>query len=119
MLSRRWSLAGLAAVQVVDAALCAQPVTFVADCLTDVRFPRRFWPILTPLKLAAAAGLVTGIRFKPLAVLTTGCLVAYFLVAIGMHIRARDFGRNLFVNAAGMLVLCGGTLRVAVRPDSA
>jgi hypothetical protein len=39
----------------------------------------------------------------------TACLVAYFLFAIGMHVRARDVGRNLFVNATGMLVLCLAT----------
>jgi hypothetical protein len=36
--------------------------------------------------------------------------VLYFVVAIGMHIAARDFSRNLFVNAAGMLVVCAATL---------
>jgi hypothetical protein len=36
-------------------------------------------------------------------------LVLYFLLAIGAHVRARDFGRNLFVNAIGMLVLTVGT----------
>jgi hypothetical protein len=30
-------------------------------------------------------------------------------VAIAFHIRARDFGRNLFVNATGMLVICVAT----------
>jgi hypothetical protein len=101
-----WPLVALAAVQLADAALCVKPVGFVRDCLTDVGFPRRFWPALTPLKLAAAAGLVLGIWLAPLAVLTGAALVAYFLVAIAMHLRARDFSRNLFVNASGMLLVC-------------
>ena len=42
--------------------------------------------------------------------MTCWALIAYFLVAIGMHVRARDFGRNLFVNATGMLVICVATL---------
>ena len=108
-----WPLAALALVQVVDALLCIRPVAFVAQCLRDVHFPERFWPVLTPLKLAAAMGLVVGIWVPPLAVLTCAALVAYFLVAIGMHIRAQDFGRNLFVNATGMLVLCVACLFVA------
>ena len=74
-----------------------------------MRFPQRFWPVLTPLKLGAAAGLVLGIWFVPLAVLTGAALVAYFLIAIAMHLRARDLGRNLLVNASGMLVLCVAT----------
>ncbi len=36
----------------------------------------------------------------------------YFVVAITMHVRARDFGRNLFANATGMLVLTTVTLAV-------
>lgn len=110
MTRSRWALAGLAAIQLADAALCLKPVGFIARCLEDVRFPRRYWWTLTPLKLAASAGLIVGVRFKPLAALTAGCLVAYFVVAIGMHVKARDLGRNLFVNAVGMLVLSAGTL---------
>jgi hypothetical protein len=44
-------LAGFALVQVVDAIFCWKPVAFVRDCLTDVNFPRRYWPALTPIKL--------------------------------------------------------------------
>ena len=110
MIEPWWPLAGLALTQFVDALLCIRPVRFVRDCLVGVGFPRRFWPVLTPLKLTAAAGLVIGIWFAPPALLTSAALVCYFLVAIGAHIRARDFGRNLFVNATGMLILCTATL---------
>jgi hypothetical protein len=104
-----WPLAALAAVQVADAAFCVKPLGFVRECLVDVRFPRRFWPALTPVKLAAAAGLVLGIWLVPLGVLTGAALVVYFLIAITMHLRARDLGRNLFVNASGMLLWCVAT----------
>jgi hypothetical protein len=101
-----WPLVALAVVQLVDAALCWRPVAFIADCLRDVGFPVRWWPVLTPLKIAAAAGLLVGIWVPWLAVTTTVALVAYFVVAITMHVRARDLGRNLFLNATGMLLLC-------------
>ena len=52
------------------------------------------------------SGLIIGIWVEPLALLTSAALVAYFLIAISMHVRARDFGRNLFVNATGMLIIC-------------
>ncbi len=65
--------------------------------------------MMAPIKFAAAAGLIAGIWIPGLAALTTACLVLYFVVAIIMHIRARDFGRNLFVNASGMLLLCIAT----------
>lgn len=110
MIDPWWPPALLALVQIVDAGLCWQPVGFIRDCLLDVGFPPRFWPVLPPLKLAAAAGLITGIWVTPLAVLTCLALVCYFLIAIAMHLRARDFGRNLFLNATGMLALCGATL---------
>lgn len=109
-----WPLAVLAVIQAGDAVLCLRPVRFVAQCLEDVGFPRRYWRVLTPLKLAAAAGLVLGIWVPPLAVLTAAALVAYFLVAIGMHIRARDLGRNLFLNATGMLAVCAAVLGFTV-----
>lgn len=105
-----WPLAMLAAIQLADAALCFKPVGFIADCLVDVRFPRRFWRVLPVLKVAAAAGLIVGIWFPPLALLTCATLVAYFVIAIGMHAAAGDFGRNLFVNAGGMLGLCVAAL---------
>jgi len=109
-----WALLILALVQVVDAMLCWRPAAFVADCLRDVRFPHRWWPVLTPLKLAAAVGLLLGTRIAVIAVLTCGALVVYFIVAIVMHVRADDYGRNLFVNASGMLLLCLGTLALVV-----
>jgi hypothetical protein len=40
--------------------------------------------------LAGAAGLVVGLLWAPLGVAASLALVAYFLVAIGFHIRADD-----------------------------
>jgi uncharacterized membrane protein YjjP (DUF1212 family) len=110
-----WPLAGLAAIQFGDAVMCLKPVGFVRTCLINVRFPRRYWRLLPVLKAAAAAGLIAGIWAEALAVITAAALVAYFIIAIGLHIRARDFGRDLFVNAAGMLVLCTFVLVVVLR----
>ena len=106
MIEPWWPLAAVAAIQLVDAGLSWRPVPFVAACLRDVHYPDRWWWLLSPVKVAAAAGLIIGIWVEPLALLTSACLVAYFLIAITMHIRARDFGRNLFVNATGMLIIC-------------
>ncbi len=101
-----WPVVVLAFIQVVDAALCLKPAGFIARCLTNVRFPRRGWRWLTPLKLAAALGLVVGIWVPYLGLVTAVALVAYFVVAVTMHVRARDLGRDLFVNATGMLLIC-------------
>jgi hypothetical protein len=105
-----WPVVVLAAISLVDGLLCIKPVRFIADCFRDVRFPRRFWWVMPPVKFAAAAGLIVGIWIPVLGLITTSCLVLYFVVAISFHIRARDFGRNLFVNATGMLAICVATL---------
>ena len=42
--------------------------------------------------------------------MTSIALVAYFVIAVTMHLAARDLGRDLFVNASGMLLVCTATL---------
>ena len=64
---------------------------------------------MPPIKFAAAAGLLVGIRVPYLGALTCLALVLYFVGAISMHLVAKDIGRNLLVNATGMLVLCVAT----------
>ncbi|MCH1882308.1 DoxX family protein [Agrococcus sp. ARC_14] len=105
-----WPVVVLAVISLGDAAISWKPVPFVAQCWEDVRFPKRYWRVLAWLKIAAGVGLIAGLWIPFLGLLTTACLVAYFVVAIAFHIRARDFSRNLFVNATGMLVLCVAVL---------
>ncbi|WP_350348437.1 DoxX family protein [Agromyces sp. G08B096] len=105
-----WPVLVLAVIQLGDGILCSKPVAFIAQCFRDVGWPERWWWVMPPLKFAAAAGLVLGVWVPWLGALTAAALVAYFVVAIAMHIRARDFGRNLFLNATGMLVLCVAVL---------
>ncbi|WP_203579386.1 DoxX family protein [Microbacterium hibisci] len=104
-----WPVIALAVISFVDGLLCLRPAGFIARCFEDVGWPRRLWWIMPPIKFAAAGGLVAGIWIPGLAALTTACLILYFVIAIASHIRARDFGRNLFLNATGMLVLCVAT----------
>lgn len=106
-----WPVVVLAGIQMVDGVLCVGPVGFVAECYRGVGFPESWWRIVPVVKFAAAAGLLAGLWLPGLGLVTVVALVAYFVVAIAMHIRARDFGRNLFVNASGMLIIC---LAVAV-----
>jgi hypothetical protein len=105
-----WPVLVLAVICVADGALCLKPAGFIAECFADVGFPCRYWRLMPLIKFAAAVGLVAGIWIPGLGLLTAGCLVLYFLIAIAMHIRARDFGRNLFLNAIGMLAICAATL---------
>ncbi len=102
----QWPVVVLAVIQLVDAVLCIKPAAFIADCFRGVNWPQRLWWLMPPIKLAAAAGLVAGLWIPHLAALTCAALVAYFLCAVAAHVRARDYGRNLFLNATGMLVIC-------------
>ncbi len=104
-----WPVIVLAAISLGDGLLCIKPVAFIAQCFEDVHWPRKYWRLMPVIKFAAAAGLAAGIWIPGLAALTTACLVLYFLVAIALHVRGRDFGRNLFVNALGMLAICIAT----------
>lgn len=105
-----WPVVVLAVISLGDAAMSWKPMDFIARCWEDVRFPRRYWRLLSWVKIAAGAGLIAGIWIPFLGLVTAICLVAYFVVAIAFHIRARDFGRNLFLNATGMLVICVAVL---------
>ena len=46
--------------------------------------------MMAPIKFAAAAGLVGGIWIPYLAAVTCAALILYFVIAISMHIAARD-----------------------------
>jgi hypothetical protein len=115
MMQPWWPLALLALIQLGDAAVCVKPIAAVRRCLVDVRFPKRFWKVLPPLKAAAAIGLVIGIWVPPLALVVCAALVVYFVLAVVAHVRARDLGRSLFVNATGMLVICMAALVFTVQ----
>jgi hypothetical protein len=85
----------LAAFQFADAAFSRRPLWFVEQCLQDVRFPRPYWWVFTPLKAAAGAGLVAGLWVPYVGAVTATALVVYFVLAVGSHLRVADIGRNL------------------------
>ncbi|ALR12046.1 DoxX family protein [Mycobacteroides saopaulense] len=99
-------LALLGTFQAVDAALCVQPIPYVAKCLDDVHFPRQSRWIFAPIKAAAAVGLLGGVRFPALAKLTLVMLTLYFSLAVGAHLRVRDIGLNA-VSASTLLATYG------------
>jgi hypothetical protein len=105
-----WPVVVLAVISFGDGLMCIRPLPFIAKCFDDVGWPRRYWWVMPPIKFAAAFGLVAGIWIPVLGLVTNVALVAYFIIAIGMHIWARDIGRTLFLNATGMLLVCVGTL---------
>ncbi|MDY6996875.1 MAG: DoxX family protein [Actinomycetota bacterium] len=105
----------LAVAQAGDAVACAVPMRFVTECLDDVGFPTRHRWIFPVVKLASAAGLAAVWRFPGVARFTAFMLAVYFVLAVGSHVRARDFGRN-FAAATSLLTLFGAM--AAQRPVS-
>lgn len=106
----RWPVALLALVQLVDAVMCLKPVGFIARCFTDVGLPRALWPVMPWVKVAATVGLLAGLWVPYVGALTAAALVVYFVLAVAAHIRARDIGRTLALNASGSLVMCAAVL---------
>ena len=105
-----WPVLVLAAISFGDGLMCVKPLPFIVRCYEGVNWPRRYWWLMPPIKFAATTGLVAGLWIPGLGLVTSACLTLYFVVAIAMHVRARDLGRNLFVNAAGMLLISAATL---------
>lgn len=75
----------------------------VVATYTRVGVPEERLNLLAALLLAGAAGLVVGLFVTPVGVATAAALVAYFVLAIGAHLRARD-GANAFVPALYLLL---------------
>ncbi|MDT5103522.1 MAG: hypothetical protein QOI25_1035 [Mycobacterium sp.] len=96
----------LAAGQAGDAVICAIPIRTVTECLDDVGFPTQNRWIFAVIKGASAVGLLSVRRYPALARLTTFMLAVYFVLAVGAHVRARDFGRNA-VAATTLLAIYG------------
>ena len=62
----------------------------VIEPLTQVGVKPNQVPILAALELAAAAGLLIGLKFHPLAVAAATGLSLYFIGAVISHLRIKD-----------------------------
>jgi hypothetical protein len=58
--------------------------------LQAVEVPRRWYNKLASIQVAATLGLITGLLYPPLGILTAVCLVLYFGGAVLAHIRTKD-----------------------------
>ncbi len=96
----------LAAIQVGDAVACAVPIAPIEKAFDDVGLAPELRPIIPYVKVASAIGLLSVFRFPALARLTTFMLTVYFVLAVGFHIRAKDWSPGL-VAASSFLALYG------------
>lgn len=82
--------AALSALHAGDAVACAIPLPLVAKFLDQLGVPVNVRWIFPIVKGAAAVGLLSVFRFPGLARLTTAMLTAYFMLAVGAHVRVGD-----------------------------
>lgn len=79
--------------------------------LDRLGFPQRYRFVFPVIKAGSVAGLLVGIRRRTLARFTAAAIVAYFVAALGFHVRAKDSAVK-FAPAVAMLILSLRTLRV-------
>jgi hypothetical protein len=96
----------LAAIQAGDAAACAAHAAPIEKAFDDVGLAPELRPIIPFVKAASAIGLLSVFRFPALARLTTFMLTVYFVLAVGAHLRAKDWSPGL-VAAASFLGIFG------------
>ena len=82
---------GLAVFQVLDAlGTELVPPRYLERHLDHLGVPRTLRPLLSPIKVAGAAGLVLGTRVPRVGVLAAAGLVAYYSAAASFHVLADD-----------------------------
>ena len=80
----------LAGFQVADAVACAIPLQYIKRDLDHIGCPEPLQRALPVIKAVSAVGLVGGLKMPRLGTLTCAALMAYFLAAVGFHVRAGD-----------------------------
>jgi hypothetical protein len=88
----------LVVVTVLLAAICLNSAVMklrrneqvLAVISGTVGVPQPYLPALAALEIAGAAGILLGLSLEPLGVLAATGLVAYFVGAVGGHLRVRD-----------------------------
>lgn len=87
--------AALAALQAGDAVACAVPIAPIEKTFDDVGLAPELRPLIPFVKVASAIGLLSVYRLPALARFTTFMLTVYFVLAVGFHIKARDWSPAL------------------------
>jgi hypothetical protein len=102
LVDRRRLVTWLAAVQIGDAVFNAIPTQWLRDDLDHLGIPQDLRAAFPVIKGASAAGLLAGLKWPALGRLTERAMVAYFLLAMAFHARAKDEPLK-FLPAIGML----------------
>lgn len=87
------------------------PAQFVVNNATKLSLPTSMLPLLGVLKGAGAIGLLVGLAIPLIGVAASIGLILFFTLAVGAHLRARDY-RLLF--PGGFLLLAVATLSLGL-----
>lgn len=80
------------------------------DDLDRLGFPERFRFVFPIVKTSLVAGLLAGLRWRRLGRVTAAAVVAYFIAALGFHVRAKDRALD-YMAAVGMFMWSCQVLR--------
>lgn len=101
----------LAAFQAADAAACVGPIAPIKKAFDDVGVPEELRRVIPIVKAASAVGLLSVFRFPALARLTTFMLTIYFVLAVGSHLRVKDWSPNLAAASTFLLLFATMTAK--------
>lgn len=101
----------LAAYLAASSAGDAIPLPFMTQVLDTIEFPPRYRWIFAPIKATAATGLFSARLSPGLARLTTAMLTIYFVLAVGLHVKARDLSLAAVGAAANAAIFAALTMK--------
>lgn len=110
-LTSKNTYATLAAIQAADAVACAIPLKPITEALDAVNCPQEVRPALPVVKALSAVGLLSVYRFPALARLTTFMLTIYFTLAVGAHLKAKDYSPGLAASSSLLAVFAALTAK--------
>jgi len=76
--------------QIGDAIACIGPIELIKTGLDAINCPPRVQRLIPFVKMDAALGLAIGLWVPIIGAVTIVALIAYYLIAIAFHVRARD-----------------------------
>lgn len=102
----------LAAIAGTSAVLMLTRQPELVESLDRLEINHKWIPVLGGLKLAGAAGILIGVRFRLVGVAAATGLTLFFLGAVATHLLKGD---SEFAAAALLTVLCAACLRLTTQ----
>lgn len=94
-------------------AVIGNPQTTAA--MEKVGVPANYTKIIGGVEIAAALGLLLGLHFAGLGILTAICLIIFFAVAVFAHIRVKDQANMMTPAIFAVVALIILVLRIATK----